>query len=206
LARQVKWRHHVHSIASTVQNSKIEAWTRVDLERVFCVSRASAQTIMRAVGEVQDIGGGKHIVDRTSLLSYLEAMIGADDLRSAHKARLEVSEPVPKVRAITKKIPDDLKTIMVKDLPAEITLEPGRIEIRGENSEVLVERLWSLAMALQNDLNTAAQMLDQPRQEFQPVDDELRSMFQDLREQETRWAASRNAPKEMNHELQLDVA
>ncbi|RZU29056.1 hypothetical protein [Edaphobacter modestus] len=193
MPRKIKWRHDIHTILSTVRNSKIETWTRANVEWAFCVSRGSAQTIVKAVGDVQDLGG-KHVVSRSSLLAYLEAMINADDLHLAHKTRLDTYEPVPKVKGLQIKVPDDLRTIMVRDLPPEVTLEPGRIEILGANSEMLVERLLLLAMALQNDLETAAQRMDPPRRHSERIDDELRAMFQDLAEREQRAAVSNGAP------------
>ncbi|RZU29810.1 hypothetical protein [Edaphobacter modestus] len=189
MGRQIKWRHEIHTIASSVRNSQTETWTRRDIERVFCVSRGSAQTIMRAVGEIQDLGG-KHVVSRASLLSYLDVLITADDLGLEHRARLNTSLPVPRVRLLKMQVPDDLRTVMVRDLPPEITLEPGRIEICGANSVVLMERLLALALALQNDLDTAAQILDPPRHTPELIDNELSKMFRELAEREKNFDLS----------------
>jgi hypothetical protein len=138
---------------------------------------------MRAIGDVYDIGG-KHFVSRASLLTYIEAVIKADDPALAHRARLDVSHAKPRPRPIGQEIPKELRSVMVRDLPTDITLEPGRLEIRGPNAERIVEMLVLLAQALQNDLHTATQLLDPPRIQLEHVDLELRAMFAELRAKE----------------------
>lgn len=73
---------------------------------------------------------------------------------------------------------------MVRDLPPEITLEPGRIEIRGADAVSLMERLCLLAQAMQNDLDSATLKLNPPPPAQEHLDDGLRQMFVELREME----------------------
>lgn len=181
MARTMKWRNQIYEIAARVRNSRTETWTRTDLERVFDLKRASVQTLMKAIGGVEDLGG-KHVVSRDSLLSYLDALIKADDAGQEHRTRVAEAQPVPRPRTLERAVPEDLRSIMVRDLPPEITIEPGRIEIRGANAEAILESLVVLGMALQNDLDTAARILASPRPQPDPMDDELRRMFAGLRE------------------------
>ena len=41
---------------------------------------------------------------------------------------------------------------MLPDLPPNITLEPGRLEIRADNAQAMLESLVALAMVMTNDL------------------------------------------------------
>lgn len=129
----------------------METWSRQDLERLFGVGRATAQTLMKAIGEVQSVAGA-HFVDRPSLLGFLDAMIQAPSVDEAMRARLAAAEPVPRLKALRVSLPADLRNAMLPDLPANITLEPGRLEIRAESAETMLESLVALAMVMTNDL------------------------------------------------------
>lgn len=188
MARLIKWRHDVHSILARVRNSKTETWTRYDLEIAFCVKRASAQSLMKAIGNVDNLGG-KHVVSRDSIISYLEAMIQADDLSLEHRARLDMAEPVARPRGIPVSVPDDLRHIMIRDLPQEVAIEPGHIHVRGADPIAVIENLLRLAHALQNDLDTAMQHLTPSRPHPDPIDDDLRQLFANLEAKETVVAA-----------------
>lgn len=182
MARPLKWRAHIYQIAASVRNAKTETWDRKDIQHVFNVGRVSSQTLMKAIGDIDDIGG-KHVVSRTSLLAYLSSLIEADDLGQVHRTRVVEAEPVPRPRYL-KAIPEDMRSIMVRDLPPEITLEPGRIEIRGSDAVSLMERLCLLAQAMENDLDSATFKLNPPPPNHEQLDDDLRQMFAELREME----------------------
>ena len=49
-------------IRERAAHSRTETWSRKDIERLFGISRASAQNLMKAIGEVQAVGG-THFVD-----------------------------------------------------------------------------------------------------------------------------------------------
>ena len=70
MARTLKWRDRAHELRDRVKNSVVETWSRRDIENLFELKRAAAQQLMKAIGEVQNIGG-VHLVDRNSLLSRL---------------------------------------------------------------------------------------------------------------------------------------
>ena len=56
MPRPVKWSRDIHSIYERAAHSKTETWSRVDLEKLFGVGRATAQTLMKAIGEIQAVG------------------------------------------------------------------------------------------------------------------------------------------------------
>ena len=71
-----------------------KTWSRQDIERLFGISRASAQNLMKAIGEVQAVGG-THFVDRASLLGFLDQMVTAESVDEELRSRHERAEPVP---------------------------------------------------------------------------------------------------------------
>ena len=62
------------------------------------------------------------------------------------RSRLDGAEPVPRPRTLRVALPADLRHAMLPDLPANITLEPGRLEVRAGTAvdmlESLVPSLW----------------------------------------------------------------
>jgi hypothetical protein len=183
MPRKLKWRHDLHLIFQRAKNSKTETWKRTDIEDLFNVSRPSAQTIMKAVGEIDNIGG-VYTLPRAALIAYLERMIKADDPGAEHNQLIATSSPVPRPRRLQVSVPDDLRSVMVSDLPSGITIDQGRIEIVGRNTEEVLQSLYILAQALQNDLDTAAQLIDPPRIHAPELDEDLKALFADLRARE----------------------
>lgn len=151
MARPVKWARDLHLLRERAARSRVETWSRQDVERLFGVGRATAQTLMKAIGEVQSVAGA-HFVDRPSLLSFLDGMIKAPSVDGAMRARLAEAEPVPRPKALRVSLPPDLRNAMLPDLPPNITLEPGRLEIRAGSAEALLESLVTLAIVMTNDL------------------------------------------------------
>jgi hypothetical protein len=83
VGRPVKWSRELHlMIRERAAQARTEAWGRVDMEELFGVGRVTAQTLIKAIEEVQPVGGA-HFVERSSLLSLLDAMIEAPELDQA---------------------------------------------------------------------------------------------------------------------------
>ena len=185
MARTVSWRHRADAIARRVSNYVTETWTRVDLERAFEVRRATAQSLMKAIGEIANVGG-TYVVPRSAILRYLEEVSDAPDLTAAHRERVQLAEPVPRPRSIRLTLPEDLRSVMMRDLPADVSLTPGKLEIRGETSYAIFEHLYLLLLAMENDLGSVQDSLELPSLPPPVEDDEIRAMFQALREEEAR--------------------
>lgn len=179
MARPVKWSRDLHTIRERAQGSRIETWSRKDIERLFSLSRPSAQNLMKAIGNVQTVGAA-HFVDRASLLGFLDAMIGAESVEGALQARLAEAEPVPRPKALRVSLPDDLRHAMLPDLPPNVTLAPGRIEITADSVEGMVEALFTLALVMQNDLDRWRQAVSKPTQ----TDRELEQWLSSVRAQQ----------------------
>ena len=69
MGRPVKWARDLHPIRERATRSKTEIWSRQDIEHLFGVGRASAQTLMKCIGAVETVGAA-HFVGREDLLRF----------------------------------------------------------------------------------------------------------------------------------------
>lgn len=152
MARPVKWSRDLHPLRERAARARTETWSRTDIEALFGIRRASAQSLMKAIGEVQAVGGA-HFVERPALLAFLDAMIAAPSVEEALRARLAEAEAPPKQKPLRVSLPDDLRRARLPDLPANISLSPGRLEITASTAVQMLESLLALAMVMQNDLD-----------------------------------------------------
>ena len=178
MPRPVKWSRDLHLMRERAAHSKTETWSRIDLEKLFGVGRATAQTLMKAIGEIQTVGAS-HFVERPSLLGFLDAMIEAPSVEEGLQARMLASEPPPKPKPLRVALSADLRSAMLPDLPANITLAPGRLEIVAGSAVAMLESLVALALVMQNDLDRFQAVIEPPAPP--PVRD------QDLRDLIGRW-------------------
>jgi hypothetical protein len=167
VARPLKWARDLHLLRERAARSRTETWSRQEIEHLFGVSRATAQTLMKAIGEVATVGGA-HFVERPALLAFLDEMIKAPSVEEAMRARLAGAEPVPRPKPLRVSLPPDLRHAMLPDLPANITLEPGRLEIRAGSAVAMLESLVALAMVMTNDLERFRQTIETESTEMLP--------------------------------------
>ena len=180
MPRPVKWSRNLHLIRERAANSRIETWSRIDLENLFSVGRATAQTLMKAIGEIQAVGGA-HFIERPSLLSFLDAMIEAPSVEQALQARMLEAEPPPKPKPLRVALPADLRSAMLPDLPVNITLGPGRLEIAADTAVTMLESLVALAVVMQNDLERFQEVIEPPKRRPEIQAGELRELLVKLR-------------------------
>ena len=169
MPRPVKWSRDLHPIRERATRSKTETWSRQDVEALFGISRPSAQSLMKAIGEVQTVGAA-HFVDRASLLTFLDEMIAAESIEEALRQKITRAEPPPRSKAIRISLPADLRRAMLPDLPSNVTLAPGRIEITAGSPSGLVEALATLAMVMQNDFDRWERAVASPKEPDQDTD------------------------------------
>ena len=181
MARPVKWSRDLHPIRERSTHSRTETWSRQDIERLFDICRASAQNLMKAIGDVQTIGG-THFVDRASLLSFLDEMIAAESVEAGMQARLLEADAPPKPKPLRVALPTDLRNVMLRDLPDNIRLSPGKLEITGPNTIAIVEGLALLAQAMENDLDAVQSALEPPALPTPVQDDDLRGFLARLQQ------------------------
>ena len=186
MPKPVSWSYRTYEIRERVQHSKTQTWARRDIEDLFEVKRATAQTLMKAIGGVQNIGG-THLLDREALLEFLEQTIAADDVSVAVRSRRQEAAPSPQPRRLTISLPNDLKSVMAADLPSNIELSPGRLTISGKGSEGIINDLYLLAQAMQNDLGSIQARLDPMPERKEVGDPELRRLFASLARRERKY-------------------
>jgi hypothetical protein len=182
MGRPVKWSRDLHLIRERAAQARTETWGRVDLEELFGVGRVTAQTLMKVIGEVQPVGGA-HFVERSSLLSFLDSMIAAPDFDLAFRDRVLEADPPPSPKPLRIALPADLRSIMLRDLPAHISLSQGRLEITADSAVAMLESLTLLAQAMQNDLAQVQAVLEPPARPPDVEDDDLRAFLAELRSQ-----------------------
>ena len=145
------------------------------------MGRATAQMLMKAVGEIQPVGGA-HFVERPALLSFLDAIIAAPSVEEGLRNRRLEAEPPPKAKPLRVSLPQDLRSAMMPDLPGNIKLTPGRLEIEAPTATAMLERLMTLALIMQNDLDRFESAVDPPAPAPEIQDCELRDFIGHLRQ------------------------
>jgi hypothetical protein len=76
---------------------------------------------------------------------------------------------------------------MAADLPSNIELSPGRLTISGKGSEGIINDLYLLAQAMQNDLGSIQAWLDPIPERKEVGDPELRRLFASLARRERKY-------------------
>ena len=180
MPRPVKWSRDLHPIRERATHSRTETWSRKDIERLFDVGRATAQTLMKAIGEVQSVGGA-HFVERSSLLAFLDEMIVAPSVEEAFRQRALEAEAPPAPKTLKISLPQDLRNVMMRDLPENIRLSAGRLEITAPSAIAMLESLALLAQAMQNDLEQVRSVLEPPAFPSPIGDEDLQAFLQELR-------------------------
>ena len=180
MARPVKWSRDLHTIREKAAHSRTQTWSRQDIEHLFAIGRASAQSLMKAIGEVQAVGGA-HFLERTSLLCFLDEMIAAESVEAALRHRLLEAEAPPAPKPLRVAIPADLHSVMVRELPDTIRLSPGRLEICAPDATSMLESLALLARALQNDVESAEAIWNPAPRSTMDHDDDLEAFLVHIR-------------------------
>jgi len=176
MARPVKWSRDLHPIRERARHSRTETWSRIDIERLFGVARATAQSLMKAIGEIQPVGGA-HFVERASLLSFLD---------EAFRARTREADAPPQTKPLRVSLPSDLRSVTLHDLPSNILLSFGKLEIQAESAVAMLESLALLAQAMQNDPERIHAIFDPPPPASVTEDDEIKQLLASLRAWEVR--------------------
>lgn len=179
MPRPVKWSRDLHPIRDRANRSKTETWSRKDIEHLFGIGTSSAQSLLKAIVEVQAVGG-THFVDRDSLHAFLDEMVQAESVEEALRLRLERSLPVLRPAPLRTSLPSELRRVTLDDLPDNVEVREGEVRITGANAEQVVEGLLLLAQVLQNDLESVRLRLD-PEPFPAAVDEGLRAMLASMR-------------------------
>jgi hypothetical protein len=191
MAKSISWASRAPGIWNRIQASSRQSWRRGDIKRLFEVKRATAQTLIKLIGEVHLVGG-THVLDRSSLLGFLEEVLAAPTVAEGVARRWLAAEPLRAAAASASCTPHCPPTSN-RSWPAICHL-PSRSNPARSSSPAPARDLWRnrlLAQALQNDLGTIQTMLDPPPRAPSVEQDELRVMFARLRQDERAWQLAR---------------
>ena len=90
-------------------------------------------------------------MERPALLSFLDAMIAVPSVEEGLRNRTLEAETCPQPKPLRVSLPQDLRSAVMPDLPGNITLTPGRLEIKAPTATAMLESLMTLALIMQND-------------------------------------------------------
>ena len=128
-----------------------EVLTRRDLEALFGVARARAATLMRDFGA--ELTGNQRTLPRAQLLRQLRKHRARAAFRGEATRRDRVVTAIRQARltGIRVAVPSEVLEARLAGLPAGVSVEPGRIEVRFSGAQDAVGRLFALAQALTHD-------------------------------------------------------
>jgi hypothetical protein len=149
VAKTVPWEHRAPELRNRVRDSATETWTRKDIMDLFEVRSTAAKKILRAVGQVHRLGTS-YFVERQDLLALLEKTTKRQSVTAEFRRNLLAFQP-PRRRPIPFTLDDQHRVTRAEDLPANIQLETGRLEIRGADRDDILRSLKLLISALEND-------------------------------------------------------
>jgi len=149
VAKTVPWEHRAQELRNRVNDSATETWTRKDVMDLFEVRSTAAKKILRAVGKVHRIGTS-YFVERQDLLALLEKTTKRQSVTAEFRRNLLAFQP-PRRRPIPFALDDQHRVTRAEDLPANIQLEQGRLEIRGADRDDILRSLKLFISALEND-------------------------------------------------------
>jgi hypothetical protein len=148
MPRPVSWLPRLHEIARSVVNSVRSHYDRRDLEKLFELQPRAAQKLLEMLPTVQV--GTSSLVEREALSIFLERVRESENTTDLfeliRKEKAQTSRR--KIRALVRR---NLDPIDLTALPASISLNPGRLELRFETTEELCEAMLTLARVLQDE-------------------------------------------------------
>jgi hypothetical protein len=149
MSRRAPWRNDLYTIKERIARSKLEYYQREEIEDLFHVRRVTAGKIMRATGAIQNLGR-VYAVSRHDLMDLVEKFINTDDVNRVLNNLLDKSPEPPDSKPIRVEIPEQCKYVRLNELPNNIVIEAGKLEIRGDGLTI-IQSLGLLARALETE-------------------------------------------------------
>ena len=143
-----RWLLAVTDAIRQLEALDLDLLTRRDVERLFGVSRARAAQLMRTFGA--ELVGASRVLRRTALLRQLRK----------YRQRAAFRGEEARLTGIRVAVPREAREARLSGLPAGVSVEPGRIEVRFSGAQDAVGRLFALAQALTNDYEQFEALVD----------------------------------------------
>jgi hypothetical protein len=159
MAKPYVWALRIPEILDTVRDEK-SYWSRRMIQQTFGVKRTAARDIMRAVGHLH-VHGFRLTVHTTQLKKFLikanktmdtavgKAACAAKLSAFMKQCQANAASPPRRINQFTKKEPD---SITVAELPKQIRLSRGEINIRFAGTVEAINLIDKLSRAINFDL------------------------------------------------------
>ena len=147
-----RWLLAIPDAVSQLEQLDRDLLTRRDIERLFGVGKVRAAALMKTFGA--ELVGNQRTLPRTRLLQQLKKHRGRAAFRIEEERRARLAAELRKARltGYRFKVPVEVMSAKLANLPEGVSVERGRIEVRFEGAEDALARLYALAQALGNDL------------------------------------------------------
>lgn len=155
MPRQPEWLQRLGPAIEDLKRVTTPVVDRAALARLLGVHRRTAIRLMHRLGGYQS--GRTFLVERVALVAALEEMAASENYsfeagrRERVSAKLDALRREAKARAVIVPVAPDVWSREIADLPATVTLSPGRLEITCRGAEDLLRQLMELAQAVGND-------------------------------------------------------
>jgi hypothetical protein len=159
MSRRAPWRNDLHTIKERIAHSKVEYYQREDFEELFQVKRVTAGKLMHATGAIQNLGR-VYAVSRHDLMDLVERFINTDDVNRVLNNLLDKAPEPPDSKPIRVEIPEQCKYIRLNELPNNIVIEAGKLEIKGDGLTI-IHSLGLLARALEAECDLFIKICNQ---------------------------------------------
>src|SRR3954454_10727139 len=161
------WLLHIPQIVDELQALTVPVLDRVMCERLFCVRRRRAITLMQEFGACQS--GRTLLVERVAMIERLQALQEGrefkgeqhrnhklrDSLDQLHRHRAAVKVRIPV-------LPPELRR-QLPELPAGVYIRDRELAIEYSNVEQLLQRLYELSQAAAGDFEGFITTVEAPR-------------------------------------------
>jgi hypothetical protein len=178
MPRPISWLPRLHQIRKTVDASVRSHYERKDIEQLFELQPRAAQLLLEMLPTTHV--GRSRLVAREALSAFLEQMRVSEDPSSKLEDLRQAPPPAPRSRLRTL-IQRDRDPVGLIDLPPEISLTRGRLDVRFDTIETLARHLYSLAQAMEYDGDEMARRFEIER--LTPpnlADEDAASLFTEL--------------------------
>ena len=165
IPRPFPWLARLPNIRRAVWNSQRSHYGRRDLELLFAVSPRAAVRLLELIATERL--GAAHLVARERLSGFLEAVSEAKDVAGLVAQIRHRRENLSRAKSRFMWFRDDSE-VSLGSLPAGVSLDPGRLEVRFRTVEELVAHLGAIAAAMQDDPAAFEQRCEPRRAEESP--------------------------------------
>jgi hypothetical protein len=162
------WFSKIDEVVRHLEAQPREFVDRATVEYLLGVGRRRAQQILAPI--VTDRVGANGLADRKEVIQRLRRLAEGDDGHYERQRRRRVAEALDSLRRDRMEKPQvmveaPLRVLeqSLRDLPAGVRLEAGRITVEFNEPREALEKLLALAMAIGNDFGRFEQMAGEPQ-------------------------------------------